>query len=97
MKEYDETEAIELMAQAVPENVRDNDSICEVLDLIYDYYDENGDLEIDFDDDDTQDDVADIVEFIQKAFAKNPAAVEFSTQDIAAMVNAEIKYENSLI
>ena len=49
MKEYNETEAVALMAATLPENFRDTDAICEVLDLIYDYYDENGDLDIDAD------------------------------------------------
>ncbi len=96
MKEYNENEAVALMAAVLPEDMRDNDSICEVLDLIYDYYDENGDLDIDIEDDDDED-IEDMVEFIVKYFKKNAPAVNFTPAQIAAMVKAEIEYEESLI
>lgn len=38
-----------MMSEAVAPDLRDTDAIAEVLDLIYDYYDENGGLEIDVD------------------------------------------------
>ena len=97
MKEYNENEAIELMAATLPEDLRDSDSICEVLDLIYDYYDDNGDLDIDMDDDDSDDDIEAMVDFIVKYFKKNAPAISFTPAQIAAMVKAEIEYEESLI
>lgn len=98
MKEYNENEAVALMAAVLPEELRDNDSICEVLDLIYDYYDENGELDLDLndDDDDEQSDVDAIVAYIEKYFRKNAPSTRFSTEQIADMVKAEIEYENSL-
>lgn len=97
MKEYDEIEAVNLMMAALPESVRDTDSVCEVLDLIYDYYDDNGDLEIDLDDDDDNEDIAEMVDYIARMMAKNPPAMAFTDAEIAAMVKAEIEYENSLL
>ena len=96
MKEYNENEAVELMAAVLPEESRDTDSVCEVLDLIYDYYDENGDLEIDCDDDDDSD-VEAIVAYILKYFKKNAPAVSFTADQLAAMVREEIEYEESLL
>ena len=96
MKEYDEEEAITLMGEALAPEHRDADAIAEVLDLIYDYYDENGDLEIDADEDD-EEDVEDMTSFIMKYLKKNPPKVSFCADDIAAMIRAEINYEQSLL
>lgn len=98
MKEFDENEAVAKMCAAIPADKRDNDSVCEVLDLIYDFYDENGMLDFDLDDD--SDDIAriaDIVAYIEKMFARNAPATKFTTAEITAMVTAEINYEDSLL
>ena len=99
MKEFDENEAIKAMAAAVSEELRSEDALLEVLDLIYDYYDENGDLEIDISDDDDEDSAPDIkamVSFISRHVRKNSAAKDFTRADIEAAVRAEINYELSL-
>ena len=95
MKEYNENEAIEAMCAVLPEECRDEDSACEVLDLIFDYYEENGELDIDNDDDDT--DIDAVVAYILKYLKKNAPAVHFTAEQLAAMVKAEIEYEDSLL
>lgn len=95
MKEYDEDEAIKLMSDSVAPELRDFDAVAEVLDLIYDYYDENGDLEIDGDDDEDED-VEDMTAYIMQYLKKNPPKVCFTDGDVAAMIRAEINYEQSL-
>lgn len=97
MKDYNEEDAIKMMAAQLPEALRDNDAISEVLDLIYDYYDENGDLEIDSDEDDETENVDEMAHYIFNYLRKNPPAVEFSMDNIADMVRAEIMYEQSLL
>lgn len=96
MKEYDEEEAITLMGEALAPELRDSNAIAEVLDLIYDYYDENGELEIDAEDEE-EEDVNDMTAFIMQYLKKNPPKVCFSADDIAAMIRAEINYEQSLL
>lgn len=96
MKEYNETEALARMCAVLPAECRDEDSVCEVLDLIYDYYEENGELDLDCDSDDDTD-VADMVAYIARYFKKNAPAVAFTDEQIAAMIAAEIEYEDSLI
>lgn len=77
---------------------RDDDAVCEILDLIFDYYEENGLLDIDFDSDDDEDaDTGAMVAYIMKYLAKHPAAVPFTAAEIEAMVKAEAAYEESLI
>ncbi len=88
MKEYNETEAIALMSAVLPEELRDDDAVCEVLDLIYDYYEDKGDDEAD---------INGMTAYISRFLRKNAPAVQFSDEHIAAMIAAEIEYENSLI
>lgn len=95
MKEFDENEAVSRMIGVLPPDLRDEDAVCEVLDLIYDYYDESGELDIDADGDESS--VDDIVDFIEKYFKTNAPAVRFSRSQLAAMVEAEIGYEESLL
>lgn len=97
MKDYNEEDAIKMMAAQLPEALRDSDAISEVLDLIYDYYDENGDLEIDSDDDEESENVDEMARYIADYLRKNPPAVNFSIENIASMVRAEIMYEQSLL
>lgn len=95
MIEYDENEAVRRMGEAIAPASSDTDSICEVLDLIYDYYDDNGDLDINLDDDDDADaDVAEIVDYIERYFRKNAPEATFTTEQLTAMVKAEIDYED---
>ena len=87
------------MNAALDADRRNEDAVYEVLDLIFDYYEDNGDLEIDFDDEDISDDGTDIagmVKYISKILAKRPASVNFTNAEIEAIVKAEIAYEESL-
>lgn len=95
MKEFDENEAVACMCKVLPEDMRDTDSVCEVLDLIYDFYDENGELDLDAEGGDS--DVADIVAYIERYFKKNAPAMRFTTGQLEQMVAAEIDYEESLL
>ena len=96
MKEENENEAIALMSAVLPEELRDDDAVCEVLDLIYDYYEDNGDLDLDLEGDDEAD-INGMTAYISRFLRKNAPAVQFSDEHIAAMIAAEIEYENSLI
>lgn len=97
MKEFDESEAIAAMMEKLCADRRDEDAVYEILDLIYDYYESNGDLDINMDEDDSDTDVASMVEAIAKQLRRRPAAVDFTAEEIEAMVKAEIVYEESLL
>lgn len=73
MKEFDEDEAIQLMNATLANDRRSADGAQAVLDLIYDFYDDNGDLDINLDDEDEEDtDVDEMVKFIAKYLKKIP-------------------------
>lgn len=98
MNEFDEEEAVRLMCAAAA-IAPGSDAAYEVLDLIYDYYDENDQLDIDADDDDadTGDETDAITAYVEAQLAKKPAGQPLTHSQIAAMVEAELNYEDSII
>lgn len=97
MKEFDEDTAVRLMNEALTADRRDVNAATEVLDLIFDYYEENGDLDLNMDDDDEDDDAGLIADFVAKALKKSPAAIDYSREELLAMVEAELNYEEELL
>ncbi len=95
MKEYDEDEAIAMMGKALGADAPSEEDIYQVLDLIFDYYDENGELDIDADaDEDT--DIDEMVSYIAR-YLKGKSSAVLSPAQIKALVLAEIAYEDSLL
>jgi len=95
MKEYDEDEAITLMSKALGADAPSDEDIYQVLDLIFDYYDENDQLEIDVEGDD-ETDIEEMVDFIA-GYLKGKSEASFTREQIKALVLAEIAYEDSLL
>ncbi|MDE5594866.1 MAG: hypothetical protein K2I89_04760 [Muribaculaceae bacterium] len=93
MKNYDEKEAIAFIKSATNCVSLTDDDILNIIDAIFDYYDENGELEVDFDEDSDDDEVnpEDIAAYLTEEF---PELDEGLAERI---VRAEIGYENSLL
>ena len=105
MKEFDENEAISAMRKVLTEEkmaLYSDDDLLEVLDLIFDSYEETGQLDIDFSDDDdstetvSEKEILSIIEFVTK-FIKKDKTSKINIEDIPALVRAEVGYELSLI
>ena len=97
MKDYDETEAIAAMLAVLRPDRRDEDAVYEILDLIYDYYEDNGDLDITLDDDEAETDFEAMVAAIAKQLRRHPASTNFDNDEIKAMIEAETAYQESLL
>jgi hypothetical protein len=97
MKDYDETEAIAAMLAVLRPDRRDEDAVYEILDLIYDYYEDNGDLDITLDDDEAETDIEAMVAAIAKQLRRHPASTNFDNDEIKAMIEAETAYQESLL
>lgn len=93
MKLYDENEAVAFIKSHVAAEDLTNDEILDVIDCIFDYYDQNDELDIDFDEDsDVEDsDVDEIIEFVKSEFPDADADL------ISSIVAAEVEYEDSLL
>jgi len=101
MKEFDENDAILAMRNAIPQAESekfDDDEFLNLIDIIWDFYEQNGLLDIEADDE-TDDDEAmmsDLVDYAVRMLRKDRNA----TLDIALvepLVKAEIDYEDSLL
>ncbi|MDE6464798.1 MAG: hypothetical protein K2L16_09255 [Muribaculaceae bacterium] len=99
MQEFDEQQAVAAMCRAIgaEPGTSVEDDVCEVLDLIYDYYESHGELSLDLGDDDADDDIADMVAYIARHLRKNGPEQPFSDSQLTDMVKAEIDYEDSII
>ena len=97
--EFDESEAIQYMRQHVAEGVHsnyDDDELLNLIDIVYDYYEQNGLLDIDLgDDDDDELDVDDLLEYVGRMLRKDRGA-KLTTEHARPLVEAYLKYEESL-
>lgn len=101
--EYDENKAIDYIRKHTDGicDKYDDDQIVNVMDMIFDYYDEHGMLDIDFNedgdsDDDNDNEVADMVAYVKKMLAKDKGA-EIADADIEPIIRAELGYEEYLV
>lgn len=98
--EFDENIAIKALRDALPEERRDlydDDELLNIIDMIWDYYEENGMLEIDLDDedDDDEDIHSDLCDYVVRMLRKDKGA-KVMPEDVPALVAAELEYENSI-
>ena len=97
--EFDESEAIQYMRQHVAEGVHsnyDDDELLNLIDIVYDYYEQNGLLDIDLGDDDDHDlDVDDLLEYVGRMLRKDRGA-KLTAEHARPLVEAYLKYEESL-
>lgn len=101
MNLYDENEAVEFINNTLREKgiaTYDEDEILNVIDMIWDYYEENGLLEIDddFEADEDEDISSELCDYIKRMLKKDKHAV-IKADDVAAIVDAELEYEDSLL
>lgn len=97
--EFDENEAVKYMRSHVPEELSamysDDDELLNLIDLIYDYYEANGLLDIDIDDSDDELDIDDMLSYIARMLKKDKGA-KLTPEHAEAFVNAYMEYEESL-
>lgn len=97
--EYDEQKAIEYIRENAlkPMGVDyEDDEILNIIDMIYDFYEDNGLLDISMDDEEDDDDISALLEYIKKLISKDKAA-KVSVEHIEPIVKAELDYEDTLI
>ncbi len=100
MNMFDENEAIKFIRAYMPADIAskyDDDEILNIIDMIWDYYEDNGFLEIPADDDagDEEPQLPQIMEYVNKMLAKDKLAVVDKT-DVQYIVEGELAYEKSL-
>ena len=68
-----------------------------VIDMIWDYYEENGLLAVESDPDEDPDDIeSDVIDYVSRMLRKDRNA-KVQQEDVPLMVKAEMEYEDSII
>ncbi len=99
--EFDEQKAIEFINARLAEAGRPqypDDEVLNVIDMIWDFYQENGLLDVDLSDDDEEDEdiEPDLIDYVVRMLKKDREA-QIDPQDVPLMVRAEIDYEDSVL
>lgn len=99
MNEYDEYAAIAEIKKALGEEaakIYTEDQLLNVIDMIWDFYEENGLLDIDSDEDMDESDIYDdLLTYVRRMLKKDKES-RILPEHIETIVKAEIEYENSL-
>lgn len=93
---YDEDEAVKFILKLIPAELKEKineDAINYVLDVVYDYYDENGLLDEDAVDE-TSIDEEEMLKFVVKAAKKDK--IDLNEDDIQLVLDGEYEYGKSL-
>jgi hypothetical protein len=95
--EYDETKAIEFIRQSTEHMLDeyDDDQILNVIDIVWDWQEENGFLDIDADPGDDEIDTSKVTEYAIRLLAKDKGAT-LRPEVVGPIVEAELKYEEQL-
>lgn len=95
---YDETESVKFIQNYLPQELKDkfsDDDINYIVDLIYEFYDSKGYMDIDDDDTDIEIDEDELTEFVVKNALKDKVG-KFEAEDIAFVVQGELAYCDSI-
>lgn len=99
MKEFDEKEAVKAMREALDSDASarcDDDELLNIIDIIWDWYDDNGLLEIDTEADDDNVTVEALASHVRKMLAKDKLS-PIRPEEVEPLVAAELRYEQSLL
>ena len=95
MMEYDENDAIDFIINKLGKEIAD-DEILNIIDIIWNYYEDNGYLEISIDDlDDEGTQLKDLVAHVIKVIMKDKSST-LDNEVITKIVEAEVEYEESI-
>ncbi|MDE6858936.1 MAG: hypothetical protein K2J65_00800 [Duncaniella sp.] len=96
--EFDEKQVIREMRASISEEsskLYDDDELLNVVDIIWDWYDDQGLLEIDSEADDEDVNVDALIKHVQRMLSKDKAS-PVQQSDVEPLVMAELRYEQSL-
>lgn len=82
---------IEAGRQAYPE-----DEVLNIIDMIWDFYEENGLLDPDDEDDSDEDIEPEMIDYVNRMLRKDKGA-QVAAEDVPLMVRAEVEYEDSVL
>lgn len=98
--EFDDQDAIDFILANLPADIaarHNEDSVQYFIDTLFDFYEDNGLLDIDFDDNsDEEAEQAMVLSGLQKILCRDKH-YHFEAPDVEAMLRAETAYEESIL
>lgn len=97
-KEFDENDAIEFIRQYIPDKIKNkysDDDILLLIDTMYDFYEKGDEDEAKYEDESDEYNITEIVNYVKKNIRKDPDN-QIEMDDVKALVEGEIEYENTL-
>lgn len=98
--EFDELKAVDAINNSLAAAGRTpyaTDEVLNVIDMIWDFYEENGLVDIESDPDEDPDDIEqEVIDYVKRMLHKDKEA-EVMPEDVEIMVKAEMAYEDSII
>lgn len=98
MKEFEEKDAIKAMRSMLSEEsskLYDDDELLNIIDIIWDWYEDQGLLDIDAEADDEDVNTDALIKHVGKMLSKDSDS-PVKREDVEALVMAELRYEQSL-
>lgn len=99
IKEYDEDEAIKFIKAFVPQDIKNkysDDDILIIIDIIFDYYEDKGLMDIEIDDEEEADiSVPDLVGYVKNSLRKDSDNI-IEMDDVMNLVLGELEYEKTI-
>lgn len=98
MKEFEEKDAIKAMRSILSEEnskLYDDDELLNIIDIIWDWYEDQGLLDIDAEADDEDVNTDALIKHVGKMLSKDDDS-PIKREDVEALVMAELRYEQSL-
>ena len=95
---YDEDAAVKFIKAFLPEKCAEkfsDDDILFIMDCMWDFYEDNGYLEITADDTEEDLDIDKIVDYVNKAVIKD-GEIKATKEELKIIINAELQYEESI-
>ena len=95
---YDEDAAVKFIKAFLPEECAEtfsDDDILFIMDCMWDFYEDNGYLEITADDTEEDLDIDKIVDYVNKAVIKD-GEIKATKEELKIIINAELQYEESI-
>ena len=95
MMEYDENDAIDFIINKLGQEIAE-DEILNIIDIIWDYYEDNGCLDISIDDLGNEEiQSGDLITHVIKVITKDNSSI-LDKDIISKIVEAEVEYEKSI-
>lgn len=99
MKDFNEKDAVKAMRQALSAEASqrcNDDELLNIIDIIWDWYEDNGLLDIDAEADDDEVNVEALSAHVRRMLAKDKLS-PVHPDDVEPLVVAELQYEQSLM